>query len=67
MAKMQRLNDYNIDPPEDEVCGYCDHCGGEIYKGEIYYRIDGENIHKDCLAEFAEDYFEYCREEAEEI
>lgn len=23
-----------LEPPEDEIFGYCDHCGGEIYMGE---------------------------------
>ena len=41
-----------LDPPEDKVFGYCDHCGGEIYEGEEVYEIDGNIIHEDCLLDY---------------
>lgn len=44
-----------LDPPEPEIAFYCDDCGGEIYVGETYYRIDGKN------------YCEYCIEASKEI
>ena len=31
----------------------CDICGFEIYRGETYYRINGEVVCVDCLGEFA--------------
>lgn len=48
-----------VEPPEDVIFAYCDYCGGEIYEGETYYAIDGENICTDCLRDFAD-----CVEEA---
>lgn len=37
----------------DAVCGECDLCGGELRRGERYYRVSGENVCRGCLAEFA--------------
>ena len=37
----------------DGVCACCDQCGGEIYCGEEYYRINGENVCEDCFCDFA--------------
>lgn len=37
----------------DAVCGQCDLCGGELRRGERYYRISGENVCRGCLADFA--------------
>ena len=34
----------------DAVCGQCDLCGGELRRGERYYRISGENVCRGCLA-----------------
>ncbi len=53
----------SIEPPEDIIFGYCAFCGGEIYDGETIYRIDGDYIHEDCLADFAKKYFADCKEE----
>ena len=36
-----------------QVCGQCDLCGGELRRGERYYRISGENVCRGCLADFA--------------
>ena len=46
-----------LEPPEDKIFGYCDHCGGEIYEGDTVYDIDGQRIHEDCLEDFARGYF----------
>jgi hypothetical protein len=35
-------------PNADELAFYCDVCGGEIYKGEDYYHINGEDWCEDC-------------------
>ncbi len=37
----------------DAVCGACDLCGKELRRGERYYRVSGENVCRECLAEFA--------------
>ena len=31
----------------------CDLCGGEIRRGDRYYRVAGENVCRKCLADFA--------------
>lgn len=41
----------------DEIAAECDMCGFEIYRGEEFYRIDGEYICEDCLREFAVRFF----------
>lgn len=46
-----------LEPPEDKIFGYCDHCCGEIYEGDTVYDIDGQRIHEDCLEDFARSYF----------
>lgn len=40
-----------------EVTGVCSVCGGDIYRGEEYYRINGRSICPECLEDFARDYF----------
>jgi len=61
----ERISERPLDPPEDVVADYCNHCGGEIYEGETVYRINGRLIHEDCLWDFAKDCFADCKEEAE--
>lgn len=53
-----------LEPPEDVIFAHCDRCGGEIYEGDTYYAVDGQNICVDCLRDFASDYFADCVEEA---
>ena len=40
---------------EDGCCtaAVCDLCGGEIYQGQSYYRINGRTVCRDCLADYA--------------
>ena len=44
----------------------CDYCGGKIYRenniyeGDIYYQIDGENICEDCIREIVQKYKRRC-------
>ena len=40
---------------EDGCCtaAECDLCGGEIYRGRRYYRINGQTVCPDCLADYA--------------
>lgn len=37
----------------DGVYACCDQCGGEIYMGEAYHRINGENVCEDCFEDYA--------------
>ncbi len=53
-----------FNPPEEKIMGYCDHCGSEIYAGELYYDIDGKQIHEDCLEAYAKKCFAKCLREA---
>ena len=46
----------SLTPEEPKVAHYCDCCGGEIYEGREYYRIEPLdsslrplNICKDCM------------------
>ena len=47
----------------DDVVTTCDCCGEEIRVSDAsedgYYRIDGADIHKDCLAEWFADMLTY--------
>ena len=36
---------------------WCDRCGTELYAGSFCYRIGGQRICPDCLADFAREYF----------
>lgn len=38
----------------EKVIHYCEHCGGEIYKGETYKYIHlfGTCVHEDCLSDY---------------
>lgn len=38
----------------DAVCGMC---GGEIYRDEAYYHINGHAVCQDCLTEYAAQVF----------
>ncbi len=51
---MFRVPDPPLDPPMPKILAYCAGCGGEIYKGEEVYEIDGDIIHKDseCLVSY---------------
>lgn len=55
---------------EDGCCtaAECDLCGGEIYRGRRYYRINGQTVCPDCLADYARAVFTgfACGEEATE-
>ena len=44
-----------------EVEILCDRCGEEIYDGEEYYRVDGQIICTDCVAEYARRLLWPCR------
>lgn len=46
---MYYVPDKHLEPPEDIVFCLCDACGEDIYVGDMYYKIDNENIHDDCL------------------
>lgn len=39
------------------VLGECALCGGELYRGQICYDINGERICQDCLADYARQAF----------
>lgn len=53
-----------LEPKEPVVFCTCDECGQDIYEGEEYWVIDGCTVCDDCLRDFAEKYFETCRETA---
>lgn len=49
-----------IDSQAQRPAGNCDRCRGEIYRGELYHRIDGFSICADCFLDFAFEYFAGC-------
>ena len=51
---------YHILNKKSKVEGVCDLCGGEIYQGQSYYRINGRTVCRDCLADYAGSYFADC-------
>ena len=42
-----------MEPYEGGVSAECALCGGEIYRGEAYYYINGQTVCWDCLADYA--------------
>lgn len=56
---------FAYEPPEDKVYATCSHCGNEIYEGEMFYDIEGDYIHEDCLHDYADNYFKDCKREAD--
>mgnify|MGYP003593150123 CR=1 FL=1 len=53
---------------DQRTAAECDLCGGEIYRGRRYYRINGQTVCPDCLADYARAVFAgfACGEEAAE-
>lgn len=39
--------------PYEGVSAECSLCGGEIYRSEDYYAVNGRAICRDCLADYA--------------
>jgi len=39
----------------------CALCGGEIYRGEYYYELDGGKVCRPCLERYARQYFSHQR------
>lgn len=39
----------------EKVRSECRQCGGEIYEGEDYFVIDGEDLHDDCVEAYAKE------------
>ncbi|MGL5676818.1 MAG: hypothetical protein ACRDDX_10425 [Cellulosilyticaceae bacterium] len=55
---MIQLGDYRLEQDEPTPLLICDGCCADIYLGESYYKIDGENICDDCLKEYMKRYKE---------
>lgn len=54
-----------LEPDEDRIFAHCNHCGMEIYEGETYYEIDGDNVHEDCFYEYCREVYSDCKKEAD--
>lgn len=54
MLNLDRFSRGLADQQSASVIVHCAACQGEIYGGELVYRIGGDIIHTDCLAEYAE-------------
>lgn len=55
MGEIINYDKWKLRTPDDDLKVYChcDHCRDEIYFGETYYRIEGDDIHEEC-------FYEYC-------
>ena len=42
-----------MEPYAHDAAAECEMCGGEIYRGEAYYYINGDAVCRDCLADYA--------------
>ena len=51
---MESVPERRLEPPADKVVGYCYHCRGEIYDGEMHGQKLGTRICRDCLNELWE-------------
>lgn len=40
---------------EQEVLTTCEECGEDIYNGEHYYKVDGNDYCQECMSEFRRD------------
>lgn len=60
MGCYKNIPELPLEPPEDVLVGYCNHCGDEIYAGEWYCEVDGELLHNDCLPDFEKEHSEAC-------
>lgn len=53
-----------LEPDEQQIVGYCTHCGDEILEGADIFRIQDDIIHDECFDEWAKEYFDAEREVA---
>lgn len=53
---MRDYDDYKLDSgQEDKVFSECDYCGGPIYVGEEYLKLqNGDYLHTDCFERYVE-------------
>lgn len=54
---MNYVPDYQLEPIEDGAVAFCDECNGDLYEGDTVYKIDGDTICEECLA----DYFDWAK------
>lgn len=47
--------------------GACGCCRGELYPGDVFWRIEGRLVCEDCLEAFAQRYFAPCRITGEQL
>ena len=59
----RRLADRQLQRP----VGLCRLCRGELYRGDIFWRIEGSLICEDCLDDFARRYFAPWRTTGEDL
>lgn len=62
--RMKKERKTDLRQRESSLC--CALCGGEIYGGEYYYRLEGRAVCECCLERFARRYFSGERLRAEE-
>jgi hypothetical protein len=60
---MRDYDSWKTRTPDDDLKVFCscEWCGGEIYVGEEYIEVQGDNIHDDCFSEYAEEHLDPIR------
>ena len=43
-----------LSPPSPKVIGTCPVCLGEVYEGDMIYRVNDEMIHTECFYDWVE-------------
>lgn len=56
-----------MEPYTGDISGLCGQCGGELYNGELCYRIDGQDICQSCLRDYAAQFFAPCLVQADHV
>lgn len=49
--------DYKLEPDDEQPVMFCGNCNGDLYEGDTIYKIDGDTVCEECLA----DYFDWAK------
>lgn len=45
------------DPQRRRSGAHCTLCGGELYRGDVYWVVNGAAVCRDCLGDYAAEFF----------
>jgi formylmethanofuran dehydrogenase subunit E len=49
--------DYFPEPEPRKVFEVCDICGNEIFEGDYYYHINGDDVCEDCFPQLSKELY----------